>query len=390
MTHQAADYLRSRPLLYATLLNLAIGVAMRLLVPSDFTSRGERYLYVQMANQFPIAGCESFHCFRIVPPLLTNLIPSSFQNAFSITGFIFLVLTGTMSYQLIRALGGSDRRAVLVIAIFWTTWGAIASLYDVLLIPDPVALFLLITALYLLITSRYRLALVVLIVGALSKEVVLLAPLIYLQYLVLSRDRVRGRVAPIAACLVLPAGVWAAERLWLRSAFGYGLSATTDLDLLRQTYFFGTWLPNVGWRQALINIFAAFGAVWFFAVLGFSRLDRRERAFTIACIMPMLLLALYQTPDRALGTFAVGIGLAASAYLVSLPLLLTTLLLIVNAVFTMRIAATTPWLPSIVVLLSALGVLVVGALYYTRQDLFRWTRQASEPPTAGSGRPPCA
>src|SRR5204862_4935912 len=104
--------------------------------------------------------------------------------------------------------------------------------------------------------------------------------------------------APLAAWLLLRSG--------LSARFGY--ENYDDESYVRATYFFGFWLPNLApWPKnlliAALYIFAACGAAWVLAVPGFFASNRRQQALTLASLPPMLFMALYQVPDRALAIF---------------------------------------------------------------------------------------
>ena len=74
MTHPSATR-RWIVALAPLLLNLTIATVLRLILPLTLAPSGERHLYYLMSLLVPVPGCDSFHCFRIVPPLVARLLP---------------------------------------------------------------------------------------------------------------------------------------------------------------------------------------------------------------------------------------------------------------------------------------------------------------------------
>src|ERR1051325_7259024 len=112
------------------LVNLVMAGLLRGVLPYTFAESGERYRYYVMHTFFPIRGCGSFHCFRILPPLIASLLPLGTLDAFLVTGFVFQVAAGTMLWMVVEHLHGSRRVALLTTCWFWTTWGPMQSFSD--------------------------------------------------------------------------------------------------------------------------------------------------------------------------------------------------------------------------------------------------------------------
>ena len=358
---------RARLFLTPLLINLAFAIPLRLLLPVILENSGERYRYYQMSAVFPLPYCPSFHCFRILPPLIASLLPLETTDAFIVVGFIFEVLAGVMLWHLARRIQNSNRIALLTVAWFWATWAPIQSFSDPLLITDPVQAFWSLATLNLLLNFHFAPALLMLIVGAGVKESVLLVPVIYSVYVLLSRTQIRHKLSVLAVLVGIPAIVWLFLRLYLSSRFGYVISE--DESYFRSTYFFWLWLPNLGFwpRNALIAalyIFGAFGAAWILAPLGFSRSTREQRALTLATIPCMLFLALYQVPDRGLASFPYAVLIPAAVITAAMPAPLAWMMVMTNAAFTIRMNTAAWWLPPIPVLLSILLLLVTASAYF--------------------------
>ena len=66
---------RVRPFLTPLLINLAFAIPLRLVLPITPDDSGERHRYYQVSMVLPLPDCPSFHCVRIVPPLIASLLP---------------------------------------------------------------------------------------------------------------------------------------------------------------------------------------------------------------------------------------------------------------------------------------------------------------------------
>src|ERR1700704_951329 len=89
------------------LANVAAAAILRILVPMTLVDSGERFRYYTMSSLFPFRNCPSFHCFRVLPPLLAGLLPGNRADAFIATGVIFQILAGTMLWYIAERLHGS-------------------------------------------------------------------------------------------------------------------------------------------------------------------------------------------------------------------------------------------------------------------------------------------
>lgn len=369
MAHAGVGGTRQQRVLRALtplLVNLGIGVVLRLALPYTVADSGERYRYYAMSLFFPIADCPSFHCFRVLPPLLTSLLPLEVIDSFIVTGFVFQVLAGVMLWLIAEHLHQSRRVAAYAVAWYWVTWAPIQTFGDPLLITDPIAAFWSLTALYLLLERRYVLALIVLVSGATVKEGILLVPLIYAVYAFISNDPARRKPVWLTTLIAAPLVTWLLLRMALSAWFGY--VSYQDESYVRQTYFFGLWLPNLApfpknLLVAALYIFGACGAAWVLGPLGLQQANRRQRALSIAALPAMLFLALYQVPDRALATFPYATLLPAALVLSRLPSVLNIALLAANAAFSIRMNTAAPWVPRMPIALALVVALTVVAVW---------------------------
>lgn len=337
--------------------NLAAAAILRVLVPMTLVDSGERFRYYTMSSLFPFRDCPSFHCFRVLPPLLAGLVPGNRMDGFILTGVVFQILAGTMLWYIAEQIHGSRRIAALATAWFWVTWGPIQSFNDPLLIADPVQMFWSLSALYLLLSRHYVLALPVLVSGAAVKESVLLVPMIYALYARLSGDDAWRRPIWMAVLIAAPLAAWLLLRMVLSSYYGY--VDHEDEAYVRATYFFGVWLPNLGvWPRNLaiasLYMFGACGAAWIVGPLGLPVANHRQRALTAASLAPMAFIALFQVPDRGLATFPYALLIPAACFASRLPMPLAVVLLALNLALGIRMNAAVPWLPRTPLILVAL------------------------------------
>lgn len=327
---------------------------------------GERYVYYEMNLFFPLPHCPSFHCFRFVPALMTTLVPLPPSTAFVVTGFVAEVLAGVMLWLLVERLRGSRRMAALACGWFWAVWGPAFIFREPLLIADPLQVLWSLTALFLLIENRYVVALPLLIAGAAVKESVLLVPMIYAAYLVLAGEDLRGKRVWSLVLMAAPLIAWRMFRAYLIGTFGY--VPPGDAQYVTRPYTLGLWFQSLGeWPRnvwiASLYVVAACGAAWVFGVLGLRHADRRQRALTLASLPPMIFLALYQEPHRAIANFPWALLIPAAIYVAPLPLPLTCAILLVNAAFSIRMSAAVPWIPRAPLLLVVLLPFVAAAVY---------------------------
>lgn len=330
------------------ILSLALGLLVSAVTPYTLADSGERYRYVDMSRHFPIPVCPSFHCFRLLPPLLTRLVPAPTIQAFIIAGFLFQVLAGGCLWRIAARVSGSRRVGLLTLMWYWGSWASVQTLADPLLITDPVQAFWSLVSLDLLLSQRFRLALVMLATGAAVKESVLLVPCVYAAYVYVARDPMRKRPMDLAALVALPLVCWLGIRGYLTDRYWY--AGFEDAAYIRVPYFFSLWFPNLAvWPRnvviAGVYIFGAFGAAWLLAVAGLTTATRAQRALTLAAIGPMIFLALYQVPDRALSSFPYAVLSVAAAYTAPLPLWWSASLILANFTWTERVAATASWAP---------------------------------------------
>jgi hypothetical protein len=171
------------------LFNASVAIVLRLALPVDISARGERYTYYAMSRAFPLPQCSLFHCFRFLAPLYAALPPLGILDSFITVGFVFQVLAGVMLWHVSHLVTGSRRIAFLTSAWYWATWGPILSLSDPLLITDPAQAFWSLAALRLLLAERYPLALAMLTSGAAVKESVLLVPMVYGVFVLMTKRR---------------------------------------------------------------------------------------------------------------------------------------------------------------------------------------------------------
>ncbi len=300
------------------LVNLIMAAVLRGALPYTVAEGGERYRYYLMHTFSPIADCSSFHCFRILPPLLASLMPLGTIDAFLVTGFLFQAAAGTMLWLIAEHLHGSRRVALLTICWFWITWGPMQSFSDPLLIADPVQAFWSFAALYLLLTERYVAALPFLTLGAAAKESVLLVPAIYALYAWFTLERTARRLLWPALLVAVLAAAWFTLRFALHRWFGYVTAG--DGPYLRQLYFFTDWVPSLGpapgnVATAALYMYGTFGAAWVLGAIGLRHAHRRQRMLTLAAIPAMAFLSIYQLPDRALACFPYAILIPAAVYI---------------------------------------------------------------------------
>ena len=92
-------------------------------------------------------------------------------------------------------------------------------------------------------------------------------------------------------------------------------------------------------------LFATFGFAWVFAALGWRMAPPRWRVLAPALVMPMLILIVIQTPDRAFGNVCFVVAPLAALYASRTPMLGSAAIAL-NALITAKAGTSSAWLPS--------------------------------------------
>ena len=136
-----------------------------------------KYIYIA---EHPIG---SFHiqptCWRIGVPLLTRLLPFSTYRNFDVLSVLFITLCGCMLYLWLLAIPLHPPEAFLGVLMFYSLGGAAKLLLGGVTGPDAASYCLILLALYAIYRENDYLCAAALAFGALTKETVLLAGLLY-------------------------------------------------------------------------------------------------------------------------------------------------------------------------------------------------------------------
>ncbi len=140
----------------------------------------DRHLYREMARRSVFDFQIAPYCWRVLMPLLAKLPPWSTQTGFLTTSAMALVVTGPMTYLLVRAVGGSRTVAVgFVFAFYSLGWAARFAISD-FWVPDAMSMAFTCGAMWLVATKRWLAAGIVIAVGVFAKEsVIFVAPLAF-------------------------------------------------------------------------------------------------------------------------------------------------------------------------------------------------------------------
>lgn len=322
-------------------LNLMLAAAFAAAAP-DEPKLSDRSAY-DLVGAAPLApDCPvSIYCYRVLVPAVLHRLPIEPGTGWRAHQVSANAAAGVVMAAVTAGLAGGVWAPVLASAAAHASYGFAFTAYDPYT-PDPLVFLLAALLVWCWTRDRPGVALALCAAGIFAKESVgLLAAALAVAALVDRRPGWQRWLAPVLASGVLLAAFHAASRLWL----DWEIASNPATRLADGSWLGLWWRNNPFLERKLYMVFAVFGFAWVFAAFGWRLAPARWRALALGTILPMLLLAIIQTPERAL----------ANAYFVVIPLAvlfagrvpaLGVAALGLNALVTAKAGTSSLWLPS--------------------------------------------
>lgn len=168
----------------------------------DFIKQGwDHHVYIDMATNH-LSHIAPFE-YRILNPLLAKLLPFDLLINFTILSFIFLWLTGIITYFMLKKLEFSSQLALTGSLFFLSLgWATRFNIYDFWL-TDPLAFLFIVATMHSIFAKKDLFFMLLLSIGVTAKEnVIFVAPLYYTFN---NKKYFDSEVLFRFLCLVLPA-----------------------------------------------------------------------------------------------------------------------------------------------------------------------------------------
>jgi hypothetical protein len=296
--------------------------AMVWLIPAaPMTGDGQHYIeFVRNGLQH---GASSWHERRLLGPVIVRALPLDAQDGFFVLTTVSLAVTAVLTWLAARDLVADGWRALVAIPLLFGTWVVAPNIREFGLV-DPLA-WVFVAAVWLAtIRRQWVLAAVLAAIGALAKEVVVLAA--------------------IAAA----AAAWSPRRPQL--AFGVAAPAVAVVALLTvvfpgsgtdATSYLFKWvrdgLFSNGVGRAVFLLFASYGSMWLLLPRAWTLFRADLRRAAAVYLVAAVLLPLVGSPERmeeAIFPLMIGAVMLATA---SWRLPLVWIFAIATMLFAMRV-----------------------------------------------------
>jgi hypothetical protein len=197
--HPRAETAAAAVFSFITLVALTARTTLLTTSSPQFAKPYDHHKYIYMAEHNPLDFHIWPYCYRIVTPLLAKFLPFGLENNFFLIAFCSVWLSALLVFLICRHYKCSFLFAFIGMCLFLSTGLTTKLLLQDFWISDPLALGLVTLALYLAIRRQALAFAIVLLVGAGTRENVLLAAVFYYT---LHATRLIDRRAFIQFCLV--------------------------------------------------------------------------------------------------------------------------------------------------------------------------------------------
>ncbi len=270
-----------RPLILATLLSFAVTMPMlafHIRGAGAAVWDGDAALFYRMAADWPWRP-GGWWRYRLLVPWVAKTAPVGTNAAYAVIAGLSVAGTGVALSSLLGDLGFGARARNAGVVLYLASFAPLYNTFNYAL-PDPAAMLVLVLAARAIVRHRDRELALWLIVGVLTKEVVLF--LVPAHWLYLRRGGIDWSAVRTTVFAATPAALLF---LWLRFM---------PSEEARFTEFVGgsAWL--FPWRHQPDNVarlYAPFAAGWGLVVLGLRGRDRWSIAaagFAVPCLLSLL------------------------------------------------------------------------------------------------------
>jgi hypothetical protein len=322
-------------------LNLALALTMSALAPGEpALSDREAYEFVGNHPLAPKCGW-SIYCYRPLVPAMVFRLPFDLDTNWRVAQVTLNAAAGTVLSVAAASLSPTLLVAALAGVIAQTSYGFTFTAYDPYA-ADPLVFLVTALLLWCWIHDRWRVAVALGVAGVFAKETVaLVAGALAIAAMIERGPRWRAWLMPAAASAVTLGAFHLATRIWLDWDISQNPAAQW-----RHGFWLGLWWrTNPFLERKIYMLFATFGFAWVFAVLGWRMAPPRWRVLAPALIMPMLILIVIQTPDRAFGNVFFVVAPLAALFASRTPVMGSTAI-VLNALITAKAGTSSVWLPS--------------------------------------------
>jgi hypothetical protein len=281
-------------------------------------------------------------------PAIVFRLPFDLDTNWRVVQVTANAAAGTMLGAAAASLSPTATLPLLTSVIAQTSYGFAFTAYDPYA-ADPVVFLIAALLLWCWIHDRWRLAVAIGIVGVFAKETVALICGVFAIAGVIQRQP-RWLLPAVASAVTL--GFF---HLLTQIFLQWDISQNPAANFREGSWIVVWWRTNPLLERKVYMIFAVFGFAWLFAAPGWRRLRQglgaegtagaRWRALAPALILPMSILMVIQTPERALGNAFFIVAPLAALYASREPMI-GSLAIALNALITAKAGTSSVWLPS--------------------------------------------
>jgi hypothetical protein len=303
--------------------------------------RSDREAYEFVGNTPLAPACAwTIYCYRPLVPVIVVRLPFDLDTNWRIVQVAATAGAGTMLAAAASSLSTAAMLPVLVSAIAQTSYGFAFTAYDPYA-ADPVVFLIAAFLMWCWIHDRWRLAILAGAAGIFVKETVALVCGALAVAALIERRAWSAWLLPAVASAVTLAAFHLATQVFLQ----WDISRNPAAQLEHGSWLGLWWRNNPFLARKLYMIFAVFGFAWLFSALGWRMAPARWRALPPALILPMALLVVIQTPERALGNAFFVVAPLAALYASRHPAAGATAIAL-NGLITAKAGTSSAWLPS--------------------------------------------
>ncbi len=318
-----------------------MALALSALAPAQ-PALSDREAY-EFVGKTPFAtGCGwSIYCYRPVVPAIVVRLPFDLDTSWRIARVTFVAAAGTVLGIAAASLSPTLTVPILAGVLAQTSYGFAFTAYDPYA-ADPLVFLIAAALLWCWIHDRWRPALALAIAGVFVKETVtLIAGALAIAAVIERGPRWNTWLRPAAASAITLALFHVITRLWLEWDISENPAAQW-----RHGFWLGLWWrTNPLLERKAYMLFATFGFAWIFAALGLRHAPPRWRVLAPAMVLPLLILVVIQTPERALGNACFVVAPLAALYAAREPLIGSAAVAL-NGLITAKAGTSAAWLPS--------------------------------------------
>jgi len=289
-----AKWIRDRPALLATLASAAVVLPMLALHDVMWSGRsweGDARLFFRMADDWPWRPGGWFR-FRVLAPWLARSLANNASDGYWRLAWFSVAATGPALSLLLRDLKFGDVARHLGVLLYLCSFATLYNSYNYAM-PDPLAMLILVLACRAIVRGRDWELAIWLLLGALTKEVVLyLVPVRWLW----GRESGLGVTSALRAVLVAAPAVL---------VFGYLRFRPEEIGEYTEFVRDKSWL--FPWKHQPDNVarlYSPFAAGWALVALslrGPNRWTRAALGFAVPCLLSLLVtdagrMLVYLTP----------------------------------------------------------------------------------------------